>query len=259
MCKPNATITAASRPFLYDFTVTRGSEPVPYRAFLHECCRYPEYEYEYADVTIVDLHGRPPPDPREPSSLSDAALLALFASSSSTDAGDALCWRGGLRATLQLSDDELHREGLDAGRLRAAVELGTRYVSAAIERGEPLTSPATTKAALLARLRERPHEIFACLFLDNRHRIVGFEEMFRGTIDGATVHPREVAKRALELNAAAVVAAHNHPSGVAEPSTADRAITSRLRDALALVNVRLLDHFVIGDGEVVSFAERGWL
>ena len=224
----------------------------------------PEYEYddvEYADVTLVDLHGRPLPEPPEPSSLSDAALLDRFTvAGSSAGAGAALCLRtGGLRAALQLNDDELQREGFDAARLRAAVEIGTRYTSAAIERGEPLTSPATTKAALLARLRERPHEIFACLFLDNRHRIVGFEEMFRGTIDGATVHPREVAKRALELNAAAVVAAHNHPSGVAEPSPSDKAITSRLRDALALVGVRLIDHFVIGDGEVVSFAERGWL
>ena len=158
-----------------------------------------------------------------------------------------------------VSDEELQRHGFDAGRLRAAVELGTRYTSAAVEPGETLTSPATTRTALLARLRERPHEIFACLFLDNRHRVIGFEELFRGTIDAATVHPREVAKRALELNAAAVVAVHNHPSGVAEPSRSDRAITNRLRDALALVEVRLIDHFVIGDGEVVSFAERGWL
>ena len=224
----------------------------------------PEYEYddvEYVDVTIVDLDGRPLPDPREPSSLSDAALLELFTvAGTSTGAGAALCLRaGGLRAALQLNDEELHRAGLDAGRLRAAVEIGTRYVSAAVEPGETLTSPATTRTALLARLRERPHEVFACLFLDNRHRVLAFEELFRGTIDGASVHPREVAKRALELNAAAVVAAHNHPSGVAEPSPSDRAITTRLRDALALVEVRLIDHFVIGDGDVVSFAERGWL
>ena len=150
----------------------------------------PEYEYddvEYADVTLVDLHGRPLPEPPEPSSLSDAALIELFTvAGTSAGAGAALCLRaGGLRAALQLNDDELQREGFDAARLRAAVEIGTRYTSAAIERGEPLTSPATTKAALLARLRERPHEIFACLFLDNRHRVLAFEELFRGTIDGA--------------------------------------------------------------------------
>ena len=235
----------------------------PVRGRRTPCSRAADHipEYEYDDVTIVDLHGRRPPDPRVPSSLSDAALLALFtADSTTTDADDALCQRaGGLRAALQLSYAELRRAGLDAGRLRAAVELGTRYVSAAGERGEPLTSPATTKAALLARLRSLPHEVFACLFLDNRHRVIGFEEMFRGAIDAATVHPREAAKRALELNAAAVVATHNHPSGVAEPSQSDRAITSRLRDALALVDVRLIDHFVIGDGKTVSFAERGWL
>ena len=111
----------------------------------------------------------------------------------------------------------------------------------------------------MARLRDLDHEVFVCLFLSNRHHILAYEEMFRGTIDGASVHPREVAKRALELNAAAIVVAHNHPSGIADPSRSDRAITTRLRDALALVEVRLLDHFVIGDGESVSFAERGWL
>ena len=254
--------------------MTSRSRSCPVRGRRTPCSRaaaehIPEYEYddvtlvdvEYADVTLVDLHGRPLPEPRKPSSLSDAALLERFTvAGTRAGAGAALCLRaGGLRAALQLSDDELQREGFDAARLRTAVEIGTRYTSAAVEPGETLTSPATTRTVLLARLRERPHEIFACLFLDNRHRIVGFKEMFRGTIDGASVHPREVAKRALELNAAAVVVAHNHPSGVAEPSRSDRAITNRRRDALALVEVRLIDHFVIGDGETVSFAERGWL
>ncbi|VAW93941.1 UPF0758 family protein, partial [hydrothermal vent metagenome] len=96
-------------------------------------------------------------------------------------------------------------------------------------------------------------------FLDTRHRVIEFEELFRGTIDGASVHPREVLRRALAHNAAAVILAHNHPSGIAEPSRADRHITERLTDALALVDVRVLDHLVVGDGEVVSFAERGWL
>ena len=122
-----------------------------------------------------------------------------------------------------------------------------------------LTSPTATRRALSARLRDRARETFACLFLDNRHRVLAYDELFHGTIDGTAVYPREVAKRALAVNAPAVIAAHNHPSGVAEPSRSDRAITAKLRDALALVEVRLLDHFVIGDGEVVSFAERGWL
>ena len=102
-------------------------------------------------------------------------------------------------------------------------------------------------------------EVFACLYLDNRHRVLHFEELFRGTIDGASVHPREVVKAALHRNAAAVILAHNHPSGVAEPSAADRQITERLKSALQLVEIRVLDHLVVGDQDCVSFAERGWL
>ena len=108
-------------------------------------------------------------------------------------------------------------------------------------------------------LRRHQQEVFACLFLDNRHRLIRFEELFRGTVNGASVHPREIAKRALHHNAAAVIIAHNHPSGVAEPSLADRTITRRIRDAMGLIDVRLMDHLVVGDGEIVSFAERGWI
>ena len=122
--------------------------------------------------------------------------------------------------------------------------------------GQVLTSPNETREYLQIRLKGYEHEVFACLFLDNRHRVISFVEMFRGTIDGASVYPREVVKEALKHNAAAVIFAHNHPSGVAEPSRADQAITQKLKDALALVDVRVLDHFVIGDS-VVSFAERG--
>ena len=206
---------------------------------------------------------------RGPGVLSNAELLALFIQtgtrgSSGVDlARMALDQTQGLRGLLDLEPDRLATiSGIGPARsalLKAAIELATRYLEERIRRSDALTSPAHTSQFLCARLRSRPHEVFACLFLDNRHRVISFEEMFRGTIDGASVHPREVAKRALELNAAALIAAHNHPSGVAEPSRSDRAITSRLRDALALVDVRLLDHFVIGDGEVVSFAERGWL
>ena len=206
---------------------------------------------------------------RGPGVLSNAELLALFIHTgtrgySAVDlARMALNQTQGLRGLLDLDPDRLATiSGIGPARsalLKAAIELATRYLEERIRRSDALTSPAHTSQFLCARLRSRPHEVFACLFLDNRHRVISFEEMFRGTIDGASVHPREVAKRALELNAAALIAAHNHPSGVAEPSRSDRAITSRLRDALALVDVRLLDHFVIGDGEVVSFAERGWL
>ena len=206
---------------------------------------------------------------RGPAVLSDAELLALFIQngtrgSSAVDvARTALDRTEGLRGLLDLDPARLATiSGIGPARsalLKAAIELATRYLEERVRRSDAFTSPDHTSRFLCARLRSRPHEVFACLFLDNRHRVISFEEMFRGTIDGASVHPREVAKRALELNAAALIAAHNHPSGVAEPSRSDRAITSRLRDALALVDVRLLDHFVIGDGEVVSFAERGWL
>ena len=124
-------------------------------------------------------------------------------------------------------------------------------------RSDPLKNPTITRHYLTARLRDYPYEVFACLFLDTRHRVISYEELFRGTIDGASVHPREVVKKALGHNAASVIFAHNHPSGVAEPSKADQGITKRLVDALALVDVRVLDHLVVGDGEMVSFAERG--
>jgi len=107
------------------------------------------------------------------------------------------------------------------------------------------------------QLRDRGREFFCCVFLDTRHRVLAYEELFAGTIDGATVHPREVVKRALELNAAAVIVAHNHPSGVAEPSRADETLTTKLKDALALVDIRMLDHLIVGDGECVSLSERG--
>lgn len=125
--------------------------------------------------------------------------------------------------------------------------------------GPAMGSPADVRAYLTLELATLEHEVFLVLFLDSRNRLLAIDQMFRGTIDGASVHPREVVKTALVQNAASIVVAHNHPSGVAEPSRADRAVTRRLAEALALVDVRLLDHFVVGAGEVVSFTERGWL
>ena len=125
--------------------------------------------------------------------------------------------------------------------------------------GRALASPGDTRAYLRLKLADRKHEVFGVLFLDTRNRILQVAELFQGTIDGASVHPRVVVQRALEVNAAAVVLFHNHPSGVAEPSYADEAITRRLRDALLLVDVRVLDHHVVAAGESVSFAERGLL
>ena len=128
-----------------------------------------------------------------------------------------------------------------------------------LARGDALTDPSQAGAYLARKLRPLPHEVFACLFLDNRHRVIAYEELFRGTLDGAEVHPREVARRCLDHNAAAVILGHNHPSGNPEASAADRAVTARLKQALALVEVRLLDHFIIGDGAPASMAQRGLL
>ena len=141
--------------------------------------------------------------------------------------------------------------------MQATLELGRRHLGEHLQRGNALQSPDDTARVLLARLRDYPFEVFAVLFLDNRHRVIAFEEMFRGTIDGASVHPREVVRSALGHNAAAVILCHNHPSGVAEPSDADRQITARLRNALELVDVRLLDHLVVGDQSYCSMAQRG--
>ncbi|MCS6948393.1 MAG: DNA repair protein RadC [Steroidobacteraceae bacterium] len=141
--------------------------------------------------------------------------------------------------------------------LQAALELARRHYCEPLRRGSVLVSPAKTREFLIAQLRDLPYEVFCCLYLDNRHRLIAFEELFRGTIDGASVHPREVLRQALSHNAAAVILAHNHPSGVAEPSQADQLITRRLRDALALLDIRLLDHLVVAGPDAVSLAERG--
>lgn len=144
-------------------------------------------------------------------------------------------------------------------QLQAVLEMSKRYLNETLKKQDVISSPDATRQYLKMQLRDKPYEVFAALFLDNRHQIIKFEELFRGTIDGASVYPREVVKKALAHNAAAMIIAHNHPSGVAEPSSADERITLRLKDALGLVDIRLLDHLIIGDGEIVSLAERGVL
>jgi len=128
-----------------------------------------------------------------------------------------------------------------------------------LSKSSALSAPATTRAFLTARLADVPYEVFGALMLDNRHRLIEYREMFRGTIDGASVHPREVVRDALAANAAALIFFHNHPSGVSDASQADELITRRLRDALALVDIRVLDHLIVGATSVLSFAERGLL
>ena len=206
---------------------------------------------------------------RGPQSLSDAELLAIFLRTgmrgkTAVDlARELLAGHGGLRALLEADARSFcSAPGLGTAKyaqLQAVLEMARRHLGETLQRGDALRNPGDTRRYLRARLRGLPREVFTCLFLDNRHRVIACEELFQGTIDGATVHPREVVRRALHHNAAALILAHNHPSGVAEPSRADRSLTERLRQALALVDVRVLDHLVVGDGEEVSFAERGWI
>jgi len=142
---------------------------------------------------------------------------------------------------------------------QSVVTLAMKVLAIKHRAGRPLSNPEATRNYLRLRLADVRNEVFGSLLLDNRHRIIALRELFQGTIDGASIHPRVVVQQVMEENAAAVVFFHNHPSGVAEPSHADEAITRRLKDALALVDVRVLDHFVVSAGESVSFAERGLL
>ena len=206
---------------------------------------------------------------RGPQALSDAELLAILLRTGARGktavdlARELLSEFDGLRGLFAAEQSRLcAAPGLGPAKyseLQAVLEMARRHLGESLRRGAPLTDPAATRRYLVSQLRDRPQEVFCGLYLDNRHRVIAFEELFRGTLDGASVHPREVLRRILALNAAAVIFAHNHPSGVAEPSDADRRLTQRLKDALALVDVRVLDHFVVGDGEAVSFAERGLL
>ncbi|MCQ8130026.1 RadC family protein [Methylomonas rivi] len=204
---------------------------------------------------------------RGASALTDAELLAIFLrvgtqGKSAVDlARELLSEFGSLQALLAAEHERFCRShGLgDAkyAQLQAVMEMARRHFAESLQRGNALTSPEITRAYLSAQLRGYSYEVFACLFLDNQHRVIQWEELFRGTIDGASVYPREVAKRALFHHAAAVIFAHNHPSGINEPSQADRQITDKLKQALALFDIRVLDHFIVGDGQPYSFAEHG--
>jgi DNA repair protein RadC len=218
---------------------------------------------------------RPPPLPRTrlltetATSLSEAELLSImFQRGPRPDQSIAVSERllaqfGSLRRILNAAPHELAAvNGIGEVRLatlQAIRELARRYFEETLPIGKVIRSPADTETFLLAKLRDRPHEVFCCLYLDNRHRVIHFEELFRGTIDGTSVYPREVVKQALSVNAAAIILAHNHPSGVAEPSQADERITRRVKSALELVDIRLLDHLVIGDGTTTSLASRGMI
>ena len=206
---------------------------------------------------------------RGAAALSDAELLAIFLGSgirgedAVTTARHLLARHGPLRRLLEHDPPALARlRGIGPARaclLSAGMELCSRFMAADLERGEAMTDPGAAGRYFGQRLRGRSREVFAALFLDTRHRALAFEELFIGTLDSTEVHPREVVRRALVHNAAAVIVGHNHPSGNPEPSNADRAVTTSLKHALRLVDVRLLDHFVIADGPPVSMAARGWV
>lgn len=204
---------------------------------------------------------------RGAAALSDAELLAIFLrvgvrGSSAVDlARDMLKEHGGLRQLLELDEEHFcATRGLGQAKyvqLQAVLELARRHLEDTLQRGDAIQNPNDTRRYLMAKMRHHPHEVFAALFLDNKHRVIQYEELFFGTIDSSSVHPRQVLKRALHHNAAAMIVAHNHPSGVAEPSGSDQSITLRLKEALALIDVRLLDHVIVGDAQSVSLAERG--
>jgi DNA repair protein RadC len=201
--------------------------------------------------------------------LSDAELLAIFLRTgirgrSAVDlARDLLTRFDGLRGMLRASKPDFCAvKGLGVAKfvqMQACLEMSRRFLFAELKAGRALSSPGGARDYLVALLRDIDHEVFGALFLDSQHQVLGFEALARGTLDAAAVYPREVVKAALRHNAAAVIFAHNHPSGVAEPSAADRVLTDRLKSALQQVDIRVLDHFVIGEGRPASFAERGLL
>jgi DNA repair protein RadC len=201
--------------------------------------------------------------------LSDAELLAILLRTGTrhTDAvglaRQLIADSGGLRGILELDLPALcakHGCGpATYATLQATLELNRRYLYASLERDGPLENPSAAGDYLLARMKAYKREVFACLFLDTRHRVIAVRELFLGSLDSATVHPREIVKACLELNCAALILAHNHPSGVAEPSAADNAITRRIIEAARLIDVRVLDHLVIGETETISMAARGLL
>ncbi|PTQ89165.1 RadC family protein [Agitococcus lubricus] len=201
--------------------------------------------------------------------LSDAELLAIFlrtgtSQKSAVDIGrDLLTQFGSLRELLEAPAEQiLAQNGIGEAKyalLLASVELGRRHLAQSLSERDLLTTPSMVKQFLRAQLRHYKHEVFTALFLDSQNRFLAFEQLFNGTIDACSIHPREVVKRALAHHASRVIFAHNHPSGHAEPSAADHHITARLTSALALLDIQVLDHFIIGEREIISLAERGQL
>jgi len=204
---------------------------------------------------------------RGAASLSDAELMAIFLRTgvkgkSAVDLARELLTRfGNLTQLVTASETELCKtKGIGRAKyvqLQASLEMSRRALQEELNRGNALNSPRLVRDYLQLLLGSRQQEVFLVLFLDTQHRVIASEELFHGTLSQASVYPREVVKRALELNTAAVILAHNHPSGVAEPSQSDQLLTSALKQALAMVDVRVLDHIIVVQGRTMSFAEKG--
>ncbi|MDH0745937.1 DNA repair protein RadC [Pseudomonas sp. GD03842] len=204
---------------------------------------------------------------RGAASLSDAELLAIFlrtgvSGKSAVDlARHLLSQFGSLRALLEANlatfSNELGLGPAKYAQLQAVMEMARRHLGEGLKRGSALKSPTQVRSYLKALLRHEPHEVFGCLFLDSKNRVLAFESLFHGSINVAHVHPRQVVKRALAHNAAGVILCHNHPSGMTDPSDADIELTRVLKEALAMVDVRVLDHLIVGDGDPLSMVEHG--
>ena len=202
-------------------------------------------------------------------SLSDAELLAIFlrtgvSGKSAVDLARHLLVQFGSLRTLLEADLKAFSAQLGLGsakfaQLQAVLEMARRHLAERLRHSSVLENPLAVRDYLKSMLRHEPHEVFGCLFLDSKHRVLAFESLFRGSIDCTSVHPRQVVKRALAHNAAALILCHNHPSGNTDPSQADRMLTKRLQDALEMIDVRVLDHFIVGDGDPLSMAEYGWM
>ena len=201
--------------------------------------------------------------------LSDAELLAIFLrigcpGKTAVDiARDLLKHFGSLRALFNCSQEEFCQfPGLGKVKyvqLQAIAEIGTRYLNERLKKEMVFSQHRDTERFLIAKLRHLQHEVFACIFLDTKNQLLTYEEITQGTHNEARVYPREIVKRALRHNAAAVILAHNHPSGICEASQDDKILTKKIKEALALVDIDVYDHLIIGDGQICSFAQRGWL
>lgn len=201
--------------------------------------------------------------------LSDVELLALFLRTGKrgmpvmTLAERLITHFGSVRRLLSAPLSEFRPVGgvgeATYTQLHAIVELARRYAESWIEEEKPLLSPDMTRKFLQSQLTDEEREVFMVIFMDNQHRVIKYSRMFSGTLSHVEVHPREIVREAIKTNAAAVILAHNHPSGHSEPSQADKAITERIIRCCSIMDIRVLDHLVIGRGEYVSFAERGWI